>query len=422
VIAPADAVGAQWFPRDPEFALRAGRELLARPDYPAALCYLQTISPILQKDSAFLFDLGEAYWGNGEPVVAVGVWEKARQAGDESDQVLLRLRAGYLQTREWQKAADLLALWLARHPDDTAAKYRLALIRTAMEPSGALELLAELQTSTGSEADNAKILATVIRAAVALGDPAYLFARTGEEMIRMGEPVLAESLLRRAIERNPEYGEAYSLLGLAQESAGEDPDASYRLGVQYAPDSRIACLLYGSWLQKDGQLDMARWWLGRAWDLKPGDWVTASALARVDFAVGNINAAEGWLQQAVQSYPEDPDAWLALAAFFIENDLRVEASGIPAARQALLLAPGDDRALDLIGWGWFKLGDFPEAERMLRSAIGKNPDSAAAHLHLGMCLLEEGLPVEAAAELQQAAQLDPQGTVGAKAREMLAGL
>jgi Flp pilus assembly protein TadD len=111
-----------------------------------------------------------------------------------------------------------------------------------------------------------------------------------------------------------------------------------------------------------------------------------------------------------------------LAAFFIENDLRVAESGIPAARQALLLAPNDDRALDLIGVGWFKVGDFPEAERMLRRAIGMNPNSAAAHLHLGMCLLEEGLAEEAKSEMEQAARLDPQGAVGAMAGELLAGM
>jgi tetratricopeptide (TPR) repeat protein len=419
---PKDAAAVQWFPRDPQFALRAGRELLSRPDYPAALCYFTKVISNFPGDVFFLLDLGDAYWGAGKKAEALQTWEQGRQSGPASDGLLARLRKGYLDSRQWEKAAEVLTVWLTRHGDDVEARYRLGLIRAALDPGGALELLAGLQSAPAPLGQNAKSLEAVIHAAGAFHDAAYLSARTGEELIRLGEPALALETLARAIEQNPQYGDAYSLLGLAQESTGADPGESYRLGVQYAPDSAVACWLYGSWLQKKGEVQLARWWLLRAWEDQPGDWRMALALADADFASGDIGGAEKWLLRAVQSHPEDPDAWIAMASFYIENDLRVKESGIPAARQAVLLAPENDRALDLLGLGWLKAGDLPEAERFFRKALEQNPDSPAAHLHLALLLLEEGKTEEAGPELETVLSLDPDGADGAKARDLLAGL
>ena len=178
-------------------------------------------------------------------------------------------------------------------------------------------------------------------------------------------------------------------------------------------------MLYGSWLHRTGDLTLARWWLLQAWDAEPGDWIIASELAQVDFRLGNVGDAEEWILQAVKAHPAEPDAWIALAAFYIENDYLVEENGIPAARQAVLLAPTDDRALDLLGLGWFKAGDFSTAERFFLRALEQNPDSASAHLHLGMCMLEQGRAAEAKTELESALRLDSAGRIGVQAREML---
>lgn len=416
---PLSAGGAVWFPQDPQFALRAGRELIARKDSRAALCYFQLIDPSQEMDADFWIDFGDAYWDSEQPERALGAWERAQQMGLASDELLRRMRNGYLATRQWEKAAAESELWLVRHDTDVEAKYELALIQAALDPGGSLELLAAVQQSPAPISGKAKALEDVIRAAIVFRDPAYLYARTGEELIRLGEPALAMEALRRAIDRNPDYGEAHALMGLAQEATGEDPGDSYRQGVKYSPKSAMACLLFGSWLRRKGEIDLAGFWLSQAWELKTGDWTVAAELATIDFASGNIPAAEDRLLQAIESNPAEPDAWMALAAFYIENDIRVQESGIPAARQAVLLAPKDDRALDLLGLGWYKLGDFAEAERFFRSALEQNPESAEAHLHLGMCLLEEGQTAQAGAELERAILLDPKGTAGAQAKEYL---
>lgn len=313
----------------------------------------------------------------------------------------------------------MIGLRLERRPDDPEAKYALALIRAAQNPGSALDLLAELKNAPPPIGENARSLDLVIRAAIGKRVPEYIFASTGEELIRLDEMGLAKVALRLAIGRNPKYGEAYALLGVAQEASGEDPEESYRQGAALAPNSALACLVYGAWLRRQGEYALARWWLMQAWIRRPGDWIIAAELSRTDFAMGNPGDAESWVLQSVGLYPDEPEAWITLAAFYIENDYRVAQSGIPAARQAVILAPENDRALELLGLGWFKMGDISLAERLFLRALEINPDSAGLHLHLGMAYREQGRIADARSEWEAATRLDPNGPVGAQARELL---
>jgi tetratricopeptide (TPR) repeat protein len=416
---PAAGWGVLWFPDEDGFALSAGRELLDRADYPGAVCYLLLAEGAHGQDPQYLTELGEAYWGRGERGQALREWERALALLPGSDELQIRVWKGYFQIEDWDGAETAIGRRLAGRPADPAAKYALALIRAAKNPGSALDLLAGLSSAPKPISDKARSLEAVIRAAVARRIPEYIFASTGEELIRLEEMGLAKLALRLAIQRNPKYGEAYALLGVAQDATGEDPEESFRRGVALSPNSALACLVYGAWLRRRDELALAHWWLVQAWTARPGDWTIAAELAKADFAQGNPGEAEGWVLQAVAANPKAAEAWIALAAFYIENDLRVEQSGIPAARQAVTLAPENDRALDLLGLGWFKLADFSLAERLFLRALEINPDSASLHLHLGMAYRELGRAADSITEWEAAARLDPGGPIGRLALELL---
>jgi Tfp pilus assembly protein PilF len=416
---PAAGWAVLIFPQDENFALAAGREALARPDYPAAVCYLRLAEESRRNDPQFRSDLGDAYWGAADRGAALAEWGKSLALDPGRVDVWTKLWQGYVAAEEWDNAADALGRLLEFAPGDVNARWMLALITAARNPGGALDLLADLRSAPPLIAGKASALEAVIRAAVAQRVPEYIFARTAEELLRLNQPALAKQALRLAIERNPNYGEAYALLGLAQEADGENPEESYRRGAALSPNSALACLVYGAWLRRQGELALARWWLLQAWIARPGDWTIGAELAQTDFQQGNLGEAESWVVQAVAANPKQPEAWIALAGFYIDNDFRIEESGIPAARQAVILAPENDRAVDMLGWGWYKMGDFSEAERLFLRALALNPDSAGAHLHLGLCYLEQGRAAEAGAEWETAARLDPNGSAGLRARQLL---
>lgn len=415
---PAAGWAALYFPQDEKFPIAAGRELLEQRDYPAAACYLRLAEKSLQTDPKVLTELGDAEWGAGERLAALGRWDRALRLDPGSAEVWDRLWKGYVAEEDWGAAADAIERRL-QAGDDEEARWMLALITAASNPGGALDRLAELKSASPEIAGKARALEAVIRAAVAQRVPEYIFARTAEELLRLNQPELAKMALRQAIGRNPEYGEAYSLLGLAEEATGADPGESYRKGAVLAPDSALACLVYGAWLRRQGDLASARWWLLQAWIARPGDWTIGAELAQTDFQLGNLGDAENWVVQAVTANPQEPDAWIALAGFYIQNDFHIKESGIPAARQAVLLSPENDRAVDMLGLGWLKTGDLSEAERLFLRALELNPASASAHLHLGSCYEAQGRAAEAAGEWEAAVKLDPEGSVGARARELL---
>lgn len=67
-------------------------------------------------------------------------------------------------------------------------------------------------------------------------------------------------------------------------------------------------------------------------------------------------------------------------------------------------------------------GELDVALALFQEAVEMEPDSANAHLNLGVALKLKGLAAEARASLEKAKGLDPKGPVGAEAERMLATL
>jgi Flp pilus assembly protein TadD len=413
---PPDAWGAAYFPDAVEFAWQAGRAMIAQSDFAAARCFFELPHDSVGEQSQYWLDRGDASWGLGNAAEAVADWE---HAGKDSLAAASRLRAGYEHTGAWDKADRVCEILKREHPNDVENRYRCALTAVIHSPADALPALDQAAAAPSPDSASAANLASVIRDSLRVGDTAFLFARIGEVLVSYGEPWLAEAVLRRSILSLPDYGDAHALLGLALENEGKDGEMEYRLGAQLAPNSSTACLFFGSWLRRNHQSDLARVWLERAWRITPDDSAIAAELAALDFAAGNIASAEDILLQAVHSHPTDASAWLALADFYIRNEIRVEQSGIPAARQAVLLAPQNPNALEVLGRAYYLLGDFAEAESFYRRALALAPQSASLHANLGLTLQQNGDLAGAIAELNQAMRLEPNGEAGKQAQAAL---
>jgi Flp pilus assembly protein TadD len=411
---PPAAWGAAYFPQEEQFAWAAARDLIAHSDFMAAQCFFGFPHSSLLTNPQYWLDQGDAAWGVGDAQTAVRDWE---QAGPGASGAESRLRAGYERLGEWEKAAGLCDSWISIHPEDTAAGYRCALISVVISPAKALPALGRISAAPYSA--QAASLADAIREALPSGDSAYLDARAGEELIRQNEPWLAEALFQKAVQLRPDYGDAHALLGLALENQRMDGGSEYQAGAQLAPNSSTACLFYGSWLRRNHQPDLARIWLERAWRLQPGDSAIATELAALNFDAGNLAAAESALQEAVNAHPQSAAAWLALAEYYIRNEIRVEQSGIPAARQAVLLDPLDPDALELLGRAYFLQGDFSIAGALFRKALDLSPLSSSLHANLGLTLEQEGDLAGARRELGAAIQLDPNSPAGRQAQTAL---
>jgi tetratricopeptide (TPR) repeat protein len=106
-----------------------------------------------------------------------------------------------------------------------------------------------------------------------------------------------------------------------------------------------------------------------------------------------LDEMERLLRRVIELKPENAHAHNALGYSLADRKLR-----LPEARdlvqRALVLSPGDPFITDSLGWIEFRLGNLPEAARLLRQAYAARPDPEIG-AHLGEVLWALGQQDEA---------------------------
>jgi Flp pilus assembly protein TadD len=121
--------------------------------------------------------------------------------------------------------------------------------------------------------------------------------------------------------------------------------------------------------------------------------------------VGKFEEMEALLRRVIEIKPDYHHAYNALGYSLAERNQR-----LPEAKQlieqALKLAPNEPFIVDSLGWVEFRLGNLPEAARLLRQAHTSRPDAEIA-AHLGEVLWASGDQDEARRIFAEAAQREP---------------
>ncbi|MFG6488631.1 tetratricopeptide repeat protein [Roseateles sp. BYS78W] len=122
--------------------------------------------------------------------------------------------------------------------------------------------------------------------------------------------------------------------------------------------------------------------------------------------LGHFDEMETQLRKVITLKPDHHHAYNALGYSFADRNVR-----LPEAKQlieqALKLAPGEPFIVDSLGWVEFRLGQLPEAAKLLRQAYAARPDAEIA-AHLGEVLWLSGAQDEARKVLAEATQRDPE--------------
>lgn len=148
-----------------------------------------------------------------------------------------------------------------------------------------------------------------------------------------------------------------------------------------------------------GVLREARQWrdaydvLGDASARFPGDPDLLYEQAMVAEKLGSLDDMERLLRRVISLKPDNAHAHNALGYSLADRSQR-----LPEARsliqRALALAPGDPFITDSLGWVEYRLGNLPEALRLLRQAYAARPDVEIG-AHLGEVLWAAGQRDEA---------------------------
>jgi tetratricopeptide (TPR) repeat protein len=221
----------------------------------------------------------------------------------------------------------------------------------------------------------------------------------------MGEWDLAAEAFGRAVSVSPGYAEAWAYLGEARQHTGEDGFPDLSKAHEIDPGSLAVNTFLALYWQRAGDYPRALAHLDAGLAADPDNPSLLAEMGNTYALSGDLDSARVHYERAVESAPSDPRFWRAMAVFSITHEYQLRETGLPAASQAIKLAPKDPASLDVMAQVLFLLGNPGNAQRFLELAIAADPSYADAHLHLALLYLEDGETDLAYQELNKASSL-----------------
>jgi tetratricopeptide (TPR) repeat protein len=365
-----------------------------------------------------LLDLGESYAARGDWAAALKAWLQAQALNPTDARIYAALGRGTSAQGQFGQAVGYSTRALELEPDAgtaAAAHALLGRLLIADEPMRAADHL--------RQAGDTDMLA-VLDAARAEADPARAALLLGAAFLQRDELALARHHLERALTLAPDSAETLAYLAGTLDRLGETAAARAILqqALELDPDSVLAYYFLGVHHRLVGNETEAQAALWQALLRDPDNAALRVEMAETFLDLGDYVHAEEWYQGAVEAAPEEIEFHLLLTRFYLDHLYRVEQGGLPAAEAAVDLAPGDARALDLLGWAHYLAGNWIESRQALTQALALDPDLASAHYHLGVLNANAGQAAAARQHLRRAADLDKTGTYRERAEALLQDL
>jgi Tfp pilus assembly protein PilF len=311
----------------------------------------------------------------------------------------------YTNAGDVNAAAQVWQSALEEEPNNPEAHYRLALILLLDDLESARDHLDSAE-SAPEYADQISRLRAALRQSSAVDDDAYTLTIIGQALSSIEEWHLAQIALERAVEINPEYAEAWAYLGEALQQNGEDGALeALQISRTLKPDGFAVNLFLSLYYRRTGKALTAVQYLETAIESDPNNKDLQAELAQTLVEAGGVPRAFQILEELAAESPEEAESWLRVARLSIHNNLQITQTGLPAARQALLLAPDIPEAALLLGRGYLLQGDKVLAERFLDQALATEPDYSEAHYYLGILYLNAGKGRQAENHLLSAMEL-----------------
>jgi tetratricopeptide (TPR) repeat protein len=448
---------AGLFPWPSELWLRAGQAALQAGDNTSAIYFLQqSLASCKNKRGgqptpacklrapAVLTLLGDVYRLDGNLPATVQHWQAALELLSPADlaqtpgaiqphpvdplvPVLLhRLAKAQRLNGDYLAASQALKRLAQLQPDDATLLYELGLLLAATQPEAAPVYLLQAAELDAGLSRSVQPLLHSIQASLSENEPAYTLVSAGRALANLGEWELAQAAFQGAITLRPDYAEAWAFLGYARQTlagAGTTSTGLPELQKAYTLDplSVSANTLLALYWRQHERSDLALRYLQNAAALDVSNPALRVDIGEILAVLGDLEVARAQYQQATDMAPADPTYWRLLADFSLHYNLDIRQLALPAARQAVLLAPNDAASLDTMGRVYIRLNDLASARRLLRHALQSDPGYAPAYLDYGVVCLLQGDDSSALVYLSLARNLATDSATAEQAQRLLGG-
>ncbi len=232
-----------------------------------------------------------------------------------------------------------------------------------------------------------------------------------EDAIQKNDFTGAETLLKKAIDKDPKNYQAWFDLGFVLNRLGrvEDSIHAYRQSVAAKPEVFETNLNLGLMLVRFNSPEAERY-LRAATGLKPTDHVEEGQ-ARAWLALAHLlentkpEDALAAYRKASELTPKDPEPHLS--AGLLQERQKEFSAAEAEYKQVLAVDPHSTEAAIGLSNLYMKSGRLGEAEPLLRRLATERPDDAGIHLQLGRVLAAQSKKDDAITEIQTALKLAP---------------
>jgi tetratricopeptide (TPR) repeat protein len=409
-------------PTNASLHMYAAEAYLASNNPDQALVHLSQAEQYAVDEAALELLRGEALRAQGDIQAATLAWEQSHQTRPLPEENLRNLANAYMNLGMEDEARAAFEDLVTLAPNDHDAVIHLVLLIARDEPADALEhlRLAE-QLAPGQDPIFEDLIAT-IEEGLESESVAYQLARIGQTLLRYDEWEFAAFAFRSALSLEPDYTEALAYMGLVLSRIDMDGVPELLRAIEIEPDTMLPHIFLGMVYHERGESDAALNELQTAAEINASNPAIYAMLGAALDSIGEINQAMMAYTQATVLAPNVPDFWLLLAQYTLAREIEISTVALPAARNALALEARNAAGLDALGYGYYLLGNFPMAERLLTHSIRIDPSLALTQYHLGLLRLTQGETDRARAALERAVQIDGNGQVGTLAQLTLENL
>lgn len=355
-------------------------------------------------------------------ILLVGLALSSCNAKQSEKTTLTPSSASPTQSIAPNKLEQAKASWITTieaDPSDPQANYQLGLILAITSPDEASVYFQTAQANDPSLAPLIDRITDALRVADLSENPAYRLTLLGQALGAVQEWSLALNALELATEQDPSYAEAWAYLGEAQQQTGEDGLEALETALSIDRQSYAANLLMALYWRRNGDPASALEFLFVVEEQDPNNLLLKEDIGNTYAEASQVEEGLAYLEETAGAHPEQSLAWQILARLCLNYDVKVTNVGLPAARQAVLLAEDDPTALLLLGRAYFQNGNISMAERFFSEASLLAPQSAEPHYYLGLLYLNQGDYPAAEEHLSQAYQLAPTAAIGIQAQQTL---
>jgi tetratricopeptide (TPR) repeat protein len=364
------------------------------------------------------YELGQAYLAVGNTDLATETWRKLVSRGGISGSLLSELALAQRRQGDWDDLTSTLTTWYKQAPDDKDIAYKLGVVLASQSPQEAIKYLDQVGNLPSNRFELVQDLKAAILNSATNESDHWIFI--GQALGNLNEWDLSARAFGKATQADAGNADAWALLGEALQQSGEAGYPALSKAQSLDPQSNIVRAAMAQYWRRQNRPDVALVYLAAIAADMPGDPSWQKEMGDMSLDAGDVNSALSYFQQAASlSSSDDPTYWRDLAEFCVLNNIQITETGLPAARQAVLIDPHGAASLDTLGLVLYVLQDYDNAEKFMLQAVSADGNYALAYLHLGQLYLEQDLPQKAKDPLNKALTLDPDGQVGEMASRLL---